>query len=378
MNIHDLAPALCIILVGGLISWLSARRLRSRLRHPGGLRQKPIEYALLLASTLLFGGIVLSTAGNLASSQFFWRQHPPSGKLVDVGGYRMHLDCMGSGSPTLILEAGGENNAAIWQGIQPALAKTTTVCSYDRAGLGHSDPQPGSRDADNVAAQLHALLETAGIRGPVVFMGHSIAGLFLRDYLSRYPENVVGLILIDSSTPFQYHDSAFTGRAPAASPFNSSPWLHAASAVIGIPRLLGRCRGKAGADAVVSRMQAEENCRFNRSAFAELSNFDTSSRQALHTASFPNLPVLIISHDPEKHPLAPSPQTAAASEAAWTRMQEDLKKLSTRSRRVVARGSGHSVMLDRPDLLVTEVTAFLEEIRHSTPPFAGYGSTITE
>ena len=124
----------------------------------------------------------------------------------------MRIDCSGSGSPTLVLDAGLGNDGLIWGGVQPVLAKTTRVCSYDRAGFGWSDALPPPRDADHIAAELHGLLIAAKVNGPIVLMGHSIAGIYIRDYATRYPEKLAGLIFVDGSTPLQNRNPAFAAH----------------------------------------------------------------------------------------------------------------------------------------------------------------------
>jgi pimeloyl-ACP methyl ester carboxylesterase len=140
------------------------------------------------------------------------RTFPLPGQLVDVGGYRLHLQCRGTahpGSPTVILEAGAGLASPSWAWVQSAVATTTRVCAYDRAGLGWSDPGPTPRDARQVAHELHTLLERAAIAGPYVLVGHSLGGMYVRVYAAQYPDEVVGLVLVDASHPDQLT------RAPA-------------------------------------------------------------------------------------------------------------------------------------------------------------------
>lgn len=125
------------------------------------------------------------------------------GKLYSVNGRRMHLFCTGQGSPTIVLEDGLGNNWTVWAKVQPVLSQDTQVCAYDRAGFGWSDPRPGVRDSKAIATELHGLLTQAGITGPIILMGHSIAGIHMREYVARYPENVKGIVFIDGSTPLQ-------------------------------------------------------------------------------------------------------------------------------------------------------------------------------
>jgi pimeloyl-ACP methyl ester carboxylesterase len=132
------------------------------------------------------------------------RIYAPPGQLVDVAGHRMHIHCMGSGSPTVILDASPGNTAANWGLIQPEVAKHTRVCSYDRAGLGWSEPTTAPRDARQLARELHALLRTAGISGPYVLVGHSGSGVYAQLYAADYPAEVAGMVLVDTMHPNQF------------------------------------------------------------------------------------------------------------------------------------------------------------------------------
>jgi pimeloyl-ACP methyl ester carboxylesterase len=304
--------------------------------------------------------------------------------MVDVGGHGMHIDCIGNGSPVLILEAGGQNDSTIWRGVQPALAKTTTVCAYDRAGTGWSDSQPGPRDADHIAAELRQLLLQAGIRGPIVLMGHSIGGLFIRDYVTHYPADVAGIVFVDSSTPFQERNAALVRATPTktkidkAVDFATQPWTLNLLVIVGVPRLLGMCGREQTAADHIKKIQAEDICRLRKSAWDEVYQFDPSSQQTVNSGPFGALPVLILSRDTSKGLPARPSQSELDKRNAWSQMQEDLKKLSTRSRRIVAKNSSHNIVLDRPDLIEKEVPVFIEEIRGSAPPPTTYGSTETE
>jgi pimeloyl-ACP methyl ester carboxylesterase len=132
------------------------------------------------------------------------RTYPPPGQLVDVGGYRLHLYCVGeqtAGIPTVILEAMFPGTVSNWGWVQPEIAEAARVCAYDRAGHGWSDPGPEPRDAQQHARELHALLQNAGIPGPYVLVGHSLGGLFVRMYAKLYPADVAGMVLMEGSHP---------------------------------------------------------------------------------------------------------------------------------------------------------------------------------
>ena len=126
------------------------------------------------------------------------------GKLYDVGGHRLHLDCHGQGSPTVVLSNGAGGMSAAWARISGPVAETTRVCSYDRAGQGWSDEAASPRDGIESAEDLHTLLAAAGEHGPYVLVGHSTGGTYAMTYAARYPEQVAGLVLLDSSSPEQF------------------------------------------------------------------------------------------------------------------------------------------------------------------------------
>jgi pimeloyl-ACP methyl ester carboxylesterase len=131
---------------------------------------------------------------------------PPPGRLVDIGGRRLHLNCSGQGSPTVVFENGGGAFSIDWALVQPAIAKTARACSYDRARHAWSDPSPIAETPASVARDLHALLAAAGERPPYVLVGHSMGGIYVRIYERRYPGDVAGMVLVDGS----HEDQLFT------------------------------------------------------------------------------------------------------------------------------------------------------------------------
>jgi pimeloyl-ACP methyl ester carboxylesterase len=128
-----------------------------------------------------------------------------------VGYYRLHIHCVGEGSPTVVLDAGLGGFSLDWSLVQPELAATTRVCAYDRAGYGWSDPSPQSRTPGQIVEELHTLLLNAGIEGPYMLVGHSAAGKHVRLYADRYPHDVVGMVLVDAR-----HESVDANRSPEA------------------------------------------------------------------------------------------------------------------------------------------------------------------
>lgn len=156
----------------------------------------------LLAATVLFFAATLFGLGyQWSSTRADAARYPPPGRMVDVGGFELHVYCTGQGSPTVILDALFPGTVSNWAWVQPELAKSTRVCAYDRAGLGWSDSGPEPRDALRHAQELHALLQNADIDGPYVLVGHSLGGLFSRMFADQYPNEVAGMALVEATNP---------------------------------------------------------------------------------------------------------------------------------------------------------------------------------
>lgn len=165
-----------------------------------------------------FIGLSLFLAGSGATWQWArtlgdQRRFPPPGALVDVGGFRLHLLCQGTGTPTVVMDAGLGDSYLTWQSIQPAVAQSTRVCSYDRAGLGYSDPGPEPRDSRRIVAELHALLRQARLPPPYVLVGHSFGGFNTRLFAYTWPDEVAALVLVDVSHEDQWRLFPATARS---------------------------------------------------------------------------------------------------------------------------------------------------------------------
>ena len=154
----------------------------------------------MLVAVVLAAGSALY---NVVAGAMLRARYPALGALYAVDGHSMHLYCTGTGSPTVILEAGSGDNLLYWQTIQPQLSQVTRVCSYDRAGLGWSEPHEGSHDAEAIARQLHALLAAARVHPRLVLIGASAGGFYVREYAREFPGEAVGIAFLDASSPMQ-------------------------------------------------------------------------------------------------------------------------------------------------------------------------------
>src|SRR5215211_8097559 len=165
-----------------------------------GRLMRRIGMALLGLIVVLLALAVLGAIYQAIATKLAERAYPPPGEMVDVGGYSLHINCVGQGTPTVVLDAGSGLFSAQWVRVQREVSGTTRVCVYDRAGMGWSEMGPDPRDARRITSELHTLLSKAGIEGPYVLVGHSFGGMYMQTYAAHYPDEVAGVALVDSST----------------------------------------------------------------------------------------------------------------------------------------------------------------------------------
>ena len=281
------------------------------------------------------------------------RAYPAPGQLVDVGGYRLHLNCAGAGSPTVVIDAGQGDWSTSWSSwVQPEVAKTTQVCTYDRAGMGWSEPGPFPRTAEHFAQELHSLLHNAGIPSPYVLVGHSMGGLSVRVFTRAYADEVAGVVLIESMSPSQARPSASATPPQPAGPASELS-IYTLPARIGVLRLLaGPLDLKSGfspevAGAYVARWATPRSVQ---TGLDEGQGMRDSLAQAGAVTSFGALPLIVLSRGRDQ-------------EQEWQRMQADLLRLSSNSQQLFADKSGHTVQLDQPEAAVGAIDQMVEQVR---------------
>jgi len=307
---------------------------------------------LILATLLAIAGFLYENISEARDRRF----HPMPGRLVDVGGYKMHINCAGQGTPIVILDSGLGDSYVSWSKVQPQIAKFTQVCSYDRAGLGYSESSPRPRTSKEMAEELHALLHNAGISSPYILVGHSMGGYNVRLFASLYRREAAGMVLVDSSHPEQEK------RFPQALNDLDKTWVReqeflAFSMPFGIPRLLGFC----GNDAQVRAV--DSNYHSYREGLAELKAFPESAAQTAATGPFGDLPLAVLSHDPEAPEREVPADLVKPTNDAWAQMQDELAHLSTRGTQIVAKNSSHYIQIDRPDLVIAAIHGVVDQAR---------------
>jgi pimeloyl-ACP methyl ester carboxylesterase len=263
------------------------------------------------------------------------RMHRAPGQLVDVGGHRLHLNCVGSGTPTVILESGLGEPGAYWGWISAAVEHDTRVCAYDRAGRGWSDPAPVSQDGVAVAADLHTLLDRGGVNGPFVLVGHSSGAEYVRIFAGRYPEQVAGMVLLDGQPPEAFE------RLPIFPGFYDR-FRRVFALLPSLARLgVGRLVFHAAFDNLPPRARDMErlNCssaRAARSLRDEFTELPTSLAQARSIQNIGDRPLVVVT-------------AAEDALAGWLPLQDEMATLST--------NSSHRVAPYTHDALVTDQTA---------------------
>jgi pimeloyl-ACP methyl ester carboxylesterase len=297
------------------------------------------------------------------------KSYPPPGKLIDIGGRRLHLNCMGKRSPTVILVAGGGAYSIDWDLVQARIAEGTRVCSFDRAGLGWSDPGTSEETVEGTVGDLHALLHAAGEQEPFVLVGASIGGIFIQAYQRAYPEEIAGLVFSNSSNRIGmktkdkagliWHLSedelrsayplpaSARGRAPAheGDPFDKLPpnlqevrlWLDMRLWKKSDPT-------KATPEMILS---------WRKEFLKEFDLTDAGKRPPLG-----ELPVVVLASDPAATESQRQTRDGAAAR---------LDLLSTNTVHSTATGSGHEIHLYQPDRVIDAVARIVSAVRSDTP-----------
>ncbi|MEU8223553.1 alpha/beta hydrolase [Kribbella sp. NPDC048915] len=256
-----------------------------------------------------------------------------NGALVDVGPYRLHLECHGTGSPTVILEPGAGGSAASMGLIAPAVVRDSRVCVYDRAGRGWSDPAADPPDGGQVATDLHTLLINAQEKGPYVLAGHSFGGLYVRSFAARYPDEVAGLVLVDST-------AARSGAVPAR---GSDRFLKHASSLLATTSRLGVSRFLAslsyGELPPAYRDDARTTAATGKELRGTIAEYGVASRSAADAGNLRSLdgkPLVVLTAE-------------VGNSNGWMDDQVKSLSLSTNSVHRVVSGATHASLVDDPD-----------------------------
>jgi pimeloyl-ACP methyl ester carboxylesterase len=314
-----------------------------------------MRFAPVLCSALLAATPLLAQTRDIGA---------PPGRLVDIDGRKLHVYCTGSGSPSVILEAGASAFAIDWSLVQPEIARTNRVCSYDRAGSGWSDPSKVVTTPATVVLDLHAGLQAAGVKPPYVMVGASMGGIYVRIYDITYPGEVAGLVLVDpaseerlftmldgkgvtiaSLTAEQLRSTVPPGPAtiPRRSPQTGAPFDLLPPELYELrvkleTRLIASIPTSLSHDVVIASAEGE------RAALARLHEISTTQ-----------------DHPPGDRPLVVLTRGMDSSQGL-TDAHAALARQSTNSRHTVVAGAGHEIHLFKPAAVVQAIRDVLEAV----------------
>lgn len=315
------------------------------------MRKRTLLRSALAILALLTLILIIGAVYQFTESEVDIHKHPASGRLLDVGGYRLHLLCAGRGSPTVIFEAGIADDSLTWSAVQPAIAETTRACSYDRAGYGWSDPSPRTRDAKTSAEELHTLLKNADVSGPFILVGHSLGGMYIREYAALYRPEVAGMVLVDASSPYQYRRMNPT-ITRGNEEFLRKQGYFEDTMPFGWPRLSGWCDHWPSAERDLRRTT---ECRLRPwiTHMQEYKAFDEDSAEVLQADSLGDMPLIVLTEGAAttKDPLN-----------SFGAMQKELVHLSTQGSQVFVDG-GHMIQVDHPHAVIDAVLRVIAEVR---------------
>jgi pimeloyl-ACP methyl ester carboxylesterase len=283
------------------------------------------------------------------------RSFPEPGRLVDIGGYRLKINCTGTGSPTVVLEAGLGDVLTEWNRVQAEAAKFSRVCSYDRAGYGGSDPGPMPRTSAQIAGELHTLLGRAGEKPPYLLVGHSFGGYNVRVFNGAWPGEVAGMVLVDSTQEDQYELLPKAWRAIGAAMVERYRRQARWSPVfinLGIARLMLRFRGVQGPYPILQS-------KYLKARAAELEAIRVSAEQARAADHISDAPLVVLTAGRNSDSALNSGLGAGDFEEyrrIWVdELQMRLARLSTRGKRIIVPDAGHDVPSERPGMIVNAI-----------------------
>lgn len=326
------------------------------------LKRITVALTLLAALALILG----TTTEHLLRARTATR-FPHPGRLVQLESRRLHLDCRGSGAPTVVLEAGLDTYGSLtWAAVHDSLAATTRACAYSRAGLLWSDPQPGAFDSRQTARDLHMALAAADERAPFVLVGHSLGGPYNLTFTGLYPEAVAGLVFVDTSHPEQlarFKDAVGIDMEPPLAPLRAM----AALSWTGLGRLLPsdapRLMPKTAAD--VGRAYYPTSIP---AMVRELAALRATLDTAGHYRQLGDRPAIFLTADAptstaELEAMKMTPAQGETMRTVWRELQADQARWSTRGRQELVPDATHYIQFDRPDVVIRAVREVVQAVR---------------
>lgn len=317
--------------------------------------------------------VVILVAGGAAweaiSRRAVRRDIPPTGKLVDIGGRRIHVDCRGTGTPTVVLIHGLDNGGALsWSAVHDSIAATTRTCAYSRAGIMWSDPGPALVTAKGIADDLHAALEKGGEHPPFVLVAHSLGGPLSLTYTQHYGDQVAGIVMVDIAHPDELGKLEKVAPKIRGAGADLTRWIDRLSWT-GVLRLLTlNAEAKPNESAASARAKAAYLPRSTAAMLKETLAFPALLDEAGTFRTLGDRPLVILTATKPLTPLERSFQELTEAKAAefkeiWRQLHVDATHWSTRSRQVLVPDASHYIQYDRPDVVIAAARSVIDSVR---------------
>lgn len=296
------------------------------------------------------------------------RDFPPPGKLVNIGGRRIQLDCRGTGTPTVVFESGLDMNGSLsWYSVHDSIARTTRACAYSRAGVMWSDPTPVAQTGKDVAFDLHAVLERGGERAPYVIVAHSLGGPYAMIYTKYFGADVAGLVFVDASHPDQVtRNRSLTSWTLADAMKSARMASHLAR--LGLIRKATAADSAPPQPAYTVRAAAAYTSTSLPAMLKEVDSFGATLAEAGTFRTLGNRPLFVLTATKpmpaaDRVSMKMTPVQAAQYEANWVQMQNEEASWSTRSQHQLVPESGHYIQFEQPNIVIAAVRAVIDSVR---------------
>ncbi len=305
---------------------------------------------LLTVSLLVIVYIMVGVSYQYVATKIDDYRYPAPGVFTDVGGYKIHSYCTGSGKPTVLLDAGLGANLLWWKLVQDDVSQFARVCSFDRAGYGWSDAGKEPRTSKTIVQELHTLLHAMpNTHSPYILVGHSFGGATMRLYANTYPDEVFGLVLVDACHEKQFQSAATKSKPSLLRRCKKYILEGACAHYTGITRwrmpssmqsFFSDLLSKDIQNTIIAKASAVKSLRARDSEWAHI--HESLAQVAQSKNQLKNKPVLVITHGKQQ-------------DAAWTACQQELTNLSNHGKYIIAKNSGHMINVEQPEIIVQAV-----------------------
>lgn len=301
------------------------------------------KYTLYSLLALSFIGFVFQ----LYSSHIDTQRFSPKGSLIDIGGYKLHAQEFGEGNITIVLDAGMGDGLLAWSKVIPDISRVAKIFAYDRAGLGWSEKSPNSRTSLQVVEELYILLKKSNIKGPLILVGHSFGGLNMQLFAKKYPDDVVGLILVDSAHDNEKEKLSQTSFMHKAI-FKTGMW----AAPIGVPRLYLSLNNP-------EEQALKSTVKHQYTSLDESTNYAESLDILKKTKKdFGQLPLTVIARNSPSATLEKSKKKSLRN-IEWAKLQEELAQRSSNGELIFSENRHHSIHRSQPEIVIKAIVKMI-------------------